>query len=265
MARKQWISIAVFLALVLPLSWYGFLLRGSSPEDSGINPLGPLVAALIATAVTGQFKDYGKRIIRVRMAPSTYAIAIGLPLLLAVAAVVWGALASSTPLPITQAGRQASNFVDGFLIALLFVALGEEPGWRGFLFPKLSEWKGPVVAALLICPIWAIWHYPLLGTEFSAAEIPPFLVSLVGASFVLGWLTRRARGGVLPAMLAHAMTNGVGAAYLFRLFDGETAITIRWINAMLWLAAGVAAAIAMQHRQGLDGEIAGTMAAPKAA
>ena len=254
MTRKQWISIAVFLALVLPLSWYGYLLRGSSPEDSGINPLGPLVAALIATAVSGQFKDYVKRIIRVRMAPSTYAMAIGLPFLLAVFAVVVGALANGTELPVAQAQLQASNFVDGFIIALLFVALGEEPGWRGFLFPKLSEWKGPVIAALLICPIWAVWHYPLMGTEFSAAKIPPFLVSLTGASFVLGWLTMRASGGVLPAMLAHAMTNGIGSSYLFQLFDGETAFTIRWINALLWLAAGVAAAIAMHRGQRLGGE-----------
>lgn len=254
MTRKDWSSIAIFLALVLPLSWYGFLLRGSSPQDSGLNPLGPLVAALVAVAVTGQFRNFLRQIKRVRLAPSTYAMAAALPLLLALLAVAAGALAAGMPLPVSQAQAQASNFVDGFLIALLFVALGEEPGWRGFLFPTLSKWRGPVIAALLICPIWAIWHYPLFGTEFSAAELPPFFISLIGASFVLAWLTLRAEGGVVPAMLAHAMTNGIGSSYLFQLFDGETAITIRWINALLWLAAGVAAAIAMHRGQRLGGE-----------
>jgi len=249
MTRKNWSSIAIFLALVLPFSWYGFLLRGSSSEDSGINPLGPLVAALIAAALTGQFKDFIKRIARVRIAPSTYGIALGLPLLFALLAVVGGSLATGTALPVAAAQLQASNFVDGFLIALLFVALGEEPGWRGYLFPALSKWGGPALAALLICPIWAIWHYPLFGTEFSAAQIPPFLVSLTGASFVLGWLTLRAKGGVLPAMLAHAMTNGIGSSYLFRLFEADTALTIQWINALMWLAAGGAATTAMLRGQ----------------
>jgi membrane protease YdiL (CAAX protease family) len=254
MTRQNWSSIAVFLALVLALSWYAFLLRGSSPEDSGINPLGPLVAALIAAAATGQFRDFVKRIARVRISPSTYVLALGIPFLFALLAVAVGALATGTALPVAQARFQASNFVDGFLIALLFVALGEEPGWRGFLFPALSKWGGPAVAALLICPIWAIWHYPLFGTEFSTVELPPFFVSLVGTSFVLGWLTLRSDGGVLPAMLAHAMTNGIGSAYLFQLFDGETAIVIRWVNALLWISAGIAAAVAMQRGERLDRE-----------
>jgi membrane protease YdiL (CAAX protease family) len=252
MTRKHWFSVAVFLALVLPLSWYGFILRGSSPDDSGINPLGPLVAALLASAASGQFREFIKRITRIRTVPSTYGIALGLPALLAILAVIAGTIAVGLAFPANEARGQVSNFVDGFLIALLFVALGEEPGWRGFLFPALSKWRGPIVAALLICPIWAVWHYPLFGTEFSAAQIPPFLVSLTGASFALAWLTLRAGGGVLPAMLAHAMTNGIGSSYLFRLFEADTAITIQWINASLWLAAGVAAAFAMQRGQMSD-------------
>lgn len=247
MTRNRILPLAVFLALVLPLSWYAFLLRGSTPADSGLNPLGPLVAALIACALSGQFRDYLRRIVRVRASAATYGVALGLPVLLCLTSVVAGSLASGAPLPVAAAQGQATNFVDGFLIALLFVALGEEPGWRGFLFPTLMKWKGPAAAALVICPIWAIWHFPLFGTEFSAPMLPPFLVSLVGASFVLGWLTLRAKGGVLPAMLCHAMTNGIGSSYLFSLFDGETAVVIRWINAILWLGSGIVAGIAMQR------------------
>ena len=103
MTRERLWPLALFLVLVLPLSWYGFLIRGSSAADSGLNPLGPLVAALIASAASRQFRDYVKRIFRVRAAPSTYAIALGLPVLLCLTAVATGALATGTAFPAQQA------------------------------------------------------------------------------------------------------------------------------------------------------------------
>ena len=251
MTRERRWPLALFLVLVLPLSWYGFLIRGSSAADSGLNPLGPLVAALIAAAASRQFRDTIKRIFTVRAAPSTYAVALGLPILLCLIAVAVGALATGTPFPVQQAGSRGVEFVDAFLIGLLFVALGEEPGWRGYLLPKLAEWKGPAVAALLICPIWAIWHYPLFGTQLELALIPSFLISLIGGSFVLAWLTQRTRGGVLPAMLCHGMINAVGANYLYRLFEGQALTIIWWTGSILWFIAGLVAAFAM-HRDYRD-------------
>ncbi|HEU4499450.1 MAG TPA: type II CAAX endopeptidase family protein [Sphingomicrobium sp.] len=262
MTRERLWPLALFLVLVLPLSWYGFLIRGSSAADSGLNPLGPLVAALIASAASRQFRDYVKRIFRVRAAPSTYAIALGLPVLLCLTAVATGALATGTAFPAQQAASRSIEFVDAFLIALLFVALGEEPGWRGYLLPKLAEWKGPAVAALLLSPIWAIWHYPLFGTQLEYALLPSFLISLVGGSFVLAWLTQRAKGGVLPAMLCHAMINGIGANYLYRLFEGQALTIIWWTGSILWFAAGLVAAIAM-HREYRDRGLANARPQPE--
>lgn len=248
MTRERLWPLALFLVLVLPLSWYQFLIRGSSAADSGINPLGPLAAALIVCAVSGQFRDYVKRIFTVRAAPSTYAIALLLPALLCLTGVAAGALATGTPFPFAQAASRSVEFVDAFLIGMLFVALGEEPGWRGYLFPAFTSRIGPVVATLAICPIWAIWHYPLMGTQLPLDLLPQFLISLVGGAFVLSWLTLRAKGGVLPAMLCHGMINGIGANYLYRLFEGETLTIIWWTNSFLWLVAGAYAALAM-HRE----------------
>jgi len=247
MIRERLWPLALFLVLVLPLSWYQFLIRGSSAMDSGINPLGPLVAALIVCGVSGQFRDYLKRIFRVRAAISTYAMALLLPAALCLIAVAAGAFATGTPLPFAQAASRSVEFVDAFLIGLLFVALGEEPGWRGYLHPALSSRIGPVMAALAICPIWAIWHYPLMGSQLPLDLLPQFLISLTGGSFVLAWLTMRAKGGVLPAMLCHGMINGIGANYLYRLFEGEALTIIWWTNSILWLFAGALAAVAMQR------------------
>ena len=247
MTRERLWPPALFLILVLPLSWYQFLIRGSSAADSGINPLGPVVAALIVCAVSGQFRDFLKRIFRVRAAPSTYAIALLLPAFLCLTGVAVGALATGTPFPVAQAASRSIEFVDAFLVALLFVALGEEPGWRGYLLPALTGRIGPVMATLAICPIWAIWHYPLMGTQLPLDLLPQFLVSLIGGAFILSWLTLRTRGGVLPAMLCHAMINGIGANYLYRLFEGKALTIIWWTNSLLWLAAGAYAAFAMQR------------------
>lgn len=244
--KRHW-PLALFLVLVLPLSWYQFLIRGSSASDSGINPLGPLVAALIVCGVSGHFREYIKRIVRVRVAPSTYALALGTPILLCLISITIATFSTGTPVPFAEAQANLLTFVDSFLIAFLFVALGEEPGWRGYLFPALSKISGPVVAALIISPIWFIWHYPLMGTQLSYDLLFPFFLSVIGGSLFLSWLTLRSKGAVLPAMLCHGMLNGIGANYLYPLFDGEARTIIQWSNFLLWFAIGIYAAYAMQR------------------
>ena len=53
-----------------------------------------------------------------------------------------------------------------------FVALGEEIGWRGFLYPRLKARFGRRVGWLLGGAIWGAWHWPLIaliGYEYGAA------------------------------------------------------------------------------------------------
>lgn len=51
-------------------------------------------------------------------------------------------------------------------------ALGEEIGWRGFLYPRLAERFGRRKGWLLGGVIWGAWHWPLIwliGYEYGAA------------------------------------------------------------------------------------------------
>ncbi len=53
-----------------------------------------------------------------------------------------------------------------------FVALGEEIGWRGFLYPQLKAGFGRRKGWLLGGAIWGAWHWPLIwliGYEYGAA------------------------------------------------------------------------------------------------
>ena len=54
----------------------------------------------------------------------------------------------------------------------VFVALGEEIGWRGFLYPQLKARFGRQKGWILGGVIWGAWHWPLIwliGYEYGAA------------------------------------------------------------------------------------------------
>ena len=54
----------------------------------------------------------------------------------------------------------------------MIAALGEELGWRGFLYPQLKDRFGRTKGWLLGGVIWGAWHWPLIalvGYEYGAA------------------------------------------------------------------------------------------------
>lgn len=58
-------------------------------------------------------------------------------------------------------GRSERGTLEGLLdlvlVASLLQALGEEPGWRGLLLPRLRERFRPLAATLLLFPAWLTW------------------------------------------------------------------------------------------------------------
>ena len=58
----------------------------------------------------------------------------------------------------------------------MFVALGEEIGWRGFMYPQLKARFGRRKGWILGGVIWGAWHWPLIwliGYEYGAAAGNP--------------------------------------------------------------------------------------------
>ncbi len=103
-----------------------------------------------------------------------------------------------------------------------FVALGEEIGWRGFLYPQLKVRFGRRKGWLLGGAIWGAWHWPLIwliGYEYGAAAgntkgyvgfpvvgMLLFCVITVGWGILHDWLYERS-GSIWVPSLFHGAIN----------------------------------------------------------
>lgn len=131
------------------------------------------------------------------------------------------------------AGVSAVGYVSSIIantaiaLTLFPVYLGEELGWRGYLFPKLKEVM-PKPAAYIVCGvIWGVWHTPAIidglnfGTEYAGYPFVGILLMCLfctGAGIIFTWLTERT-GSVYPAAFAHAVNNN--AAPLITALSGN--------------------------------------------
>src|SRR5215217_1562671 len=89
-------------------------------------------------------------------------------------------------------------------------ALGEEIGWRGYVLPRLQGRMSALSAALLIAPIWGLWHLPIWLTG-DPVKTPTFYVAFFASVFpmsiLLTWVYNSTGGSLLMVVLAHATFN----------------------------------------------------------
>jgi membrane protease YdiL (CAAX protease family) len=88
--------------------------------------------------------------------------------------------------------------------SFFLIALGEEPGFRGFALPRLLVGRSALAASLILGVLHAIWHIPL----FIFGSDPPIIAVMVISGAVINtWLFNNTRGSVFLAMLLHASIN----------------------------------------------------------
>jgi hypothetical protein len=81
--------------------------------------------------------------------------------------------------------------------------IAEEVAFRGYLFPALTTWRGPWIAALITAVLFAAAHvgaYP--------PAIAPMMVFFGFGACLLRWFT----GSLLPCIGLHALNNGIVTA-----------------------------------------------------
>jgi len=95
---------------------------------------------------------------------------------------------------------------------ILFVVLGEEIGWSGFLTPKLSKIFSVVATSLIVGGCWAVWHFPAIiggiygyGTPLWVA-LPGFTLTVIGVSF-LRTILRSKSGSLWTGVVLHTSHN----------------------------------------------------------
>jgi len=236
--------LVAFFVLAFALSWYPWVIALIRGRTSGPNPLGPLVAGIIVTAiVSGRsgLREFFSRLVRWRVGVKWYLITFAAPVLICLIAVAITLCFGWRPHVSGWSIEKLRELPERFLFILLFIGLGEEPGWRGFALPQLQKKYSPLMASLILAPVWALWHLPLIGNEFPLPIVVPFLLSLFGGTFALTCVFNGTRGSVLLPMLFHATINTVGAGLIFPLFSGAALLALWWIYGFVWLCMGLGA------------------------
>ncbi|MEZ5246049.1 MAG: type II CAAX endopeptidase family protein [Acidimicrobiales bacterium] len=101
-----------------------------------------------------------------------------------------------------------------FSLAIMTVLLlGEEVGWRGFLYGELTAALSPRRAALIVGIIHGLFHIPLLtltnGYDSAGSRwivVPGVVAVISGAGILFGWLRTRSNS-LWPVLIAHAAAN----------------------------------------------------------
>lgn len=121
-------------------------------------------------------------------------------------------------------------------------AIGEEIGWRGFLWPLLRRRYTFQASAAIMFVVWWIYHAPLvlLGWYGFKGGLPAFTIGLAGSVLFVGVLTDRSRS-IWPSVLAHGSWNGLVAAYFSTtgaIEDGTFSGPRTLLGEFGWLATG---------------------------
>lgn len=114
-------------------------------------------------------------------------------------------------------GTQGSFFVQAakavlfFIFNLLFTAVMEEPGWRGFLLDRLQSRYSPLMASLMVWLPWSLWHGPLdyyRPIHFSfVVWVLLRVVTLIPITIILTWLFNRSTRSIQTTAVFHASMN----------------------------------------------------------
>ncbi len=132
--------------------------------------------------------------------------------------------------------------------ATLYFALGEEIGWRGFLWSNLNKIYTARQASVITAAIWVVWHYIFIiwGGYYESGSLwlntLLFSLTVFPMGIALGWLRYRSQS-LWPVAIAHGISNA-----LWQMLDIDTRpLNSSWIyvtgeagivNAIIW--AGIA-------------------------
>jgi uncharacterized protein len=233
--------LMTFFILAYALSWWAWILYALGLFPNPIASFGPFLAAIVVLALTeGKAGLVGllRRMIRWRVAPGWYAVALFVPAVLAATATVLNVLLGAEPPSATEINAWTGLFPT-FAILLLIPGFGgawEEPGWRGYAFPRLQSHRSALVASLILGALIAGWHLPLMvAGQVHYSDI----VLIFAGTIVFNWVFNNARGSVLIIMVMHAANNTVSGSFFSPMFSGSDSLRQSWLLALVWTVVAI--------------------------
>lgn len=215
-----------YFVITFTFTWFFWTLAALGARDvipalpglSVIGTFGPMVAAVILTAQeSGRagLRSLLSRVVRWRVAPIWYGVALLGPLVLTLGAIVLevavlGGQPPSLRLLIGELPSTLLTLLVNAVYMLIFVTLGEEVGWRGYALPALQARYSALLASVILGVMWALWHLPVFfnpDTSYSNLPFFSFLPFIVLITVIMTWLFNSTGGSVLMAMFFHAVIN----------------------------------------------------------
>ena len=210
----SWLGVSPLIAAGLGVRGLGW-----SPSWHALGALGPVVAAVLVTTISGGrtgLSEFWARLVRWRVGLVWWLLAVS-PVVLCLLGLVALRIAGA---PLAPAGALRRAFADPGWIGSMFLAslaygVGEEPGWRGFALPRLQYGRSALRATLLLSVGWGLWHVPYFFYRYhmrGVGEYTGFYLGLIAGALWLTFLYNSAGGSTLIVIVWHTVWNAVALA-----------------------------------------------------
>jgi membrane protease YdiL (CAAX protease family) len=179
---------------------------------------GPTLASFTVTAVTAGkagVLQLLRRYMIWRVGLRWYLLVlVGVPVFQLVCASIFLGVAPLMAL-IQQWPLYFTTFLPNVLIIALAVQIWEEGGWSGYAVPNLQKRFGAVRTALILGPLWAVWHLPFffvpgqifdqkVGAITMIAQMGLMIMVAILTRIFMTWVFNNTKGSILIAILLHA-------------------------------------------------------------
>lgn len=260
------LSWLAWLPYILSLNGLGLwgvefpALLGSS-QLLGVLPgayLGPIGSALLVTAIVdgrAGLRRWVGRLLRWNVNWRWYAIALlAVPTGALLAGLVFSGGAIQAP-----SLTMLAAYLPVLLLQMVTTGLAEEPGWRDFALARMQHTMGPLRSALVLGPLWGLWHLPLFLTDWGgwpdATWTRPvvFVIFCIAFNVVMSWVFNRTGESLPLSMLMHAGLNTFASTLgteMFPTLDEESSLLSMSVAAVI---AAIALLVTTRGRLGYSG------------
>jgi membrane protease YdiL (CAAX protease family) len=232
--------------LPLLLQKRGFLDLGLPDAWEAVGAFGPFVAAYLVirrTEGSAGLARFWRSLTDWRVGRVAMALTLLSPVAFLVLAGALVTMQTGSPPSLAElaSGRLGNlhSVLDLVLVSAVLQSLGEEPGWRGYLLPRMLGRFRSLPATLLLFPVWWLWHLPfvLSRPEFGWAQFLGFGLGILSATVWLTFLWERSRS-ILLAVLWHTLLNitrGIALGFSTAMFLAYGAvITVGALGIVAW-------------------------------